>query len=700
MSLHITSLAAALFALLSAPTGSGAANTVEIRRFVYVVGANDGGGDRVKLRYATTDAEKVARVVRDLGGVRRGDIRVALTSDVDVVRAGFDAVAREVASGRATNVRIEFVFYYSGHSDEDGLLLAGKRLTYRDLRERIRGVPADVTVAILDSCASGAFTRLKGGSRQPAFLVDASSKVSGYAFISSSSVDEAAQESDRIAASFFTHYLVSGLRGGADSNRDGRVTLSEAYQFAFNETVSRTETTKAGAQHPAYNMHLAGTGDVVMTDLRATSASLLVGADVVGRLFMRDSAGHLVVELNKSHGSALKLGLSPDRYVVILQRGNQLFRAEVELREANTTRLDGSAFAAIRGDATVMRGGPAGVQPVAELKQVPVKFSVVPGLSTSRDRHESVRLSLNLFAGASARIDGVEVGTILNVATDGVRGGQVVGVANVSAGDLHGLQLAGVGNYAEGPVHGAQLAGVGNIHRGRARGGPVGGVANASSGTLSGVQLAGVANLSTGAVRGAQLAGVANFSTSTVSGLQLAGVLNVAKRVDGLQLGVINVAEDSTASLGLINLVQNGYRAVEVWASDTTPLHMGVKLGARRTYTLLAAGADANTFMAGVGLGVHTPRNGYYVDVDVVGYALSDHKLNETDDDLLSKLRVTLGWSLSNHFAAIVGATVTAGLAFAGKPGSDLSPLATRTFEGDRVVLRLSPGLLAGIAYR
>ena len=45
---------------------------------------------------------------------------------------------------------------------------------------------------------------------------------------------EAAQESDRICASYFTHYLVSGFRGAADLSGDGKVTLNEAYQFAFN----------------------------------------------------------------------------------------------------------------------------------------------------------------------------------------------------------------------------------------------------------------------------------------------------------------------------------------------------------------------------------------------------------------------------------------------------------------------------------
>ena len=98
----------------------------------------------------------------------------------------------------------------------------------------------------------------------------------GHAFLTSSAATEAAQESDRIRASYFTHYLVSGFRGAADLSGDGKVTLGEAYQFAFNETLGRTVDTKGGAQHPSYDINLSGTGDVVMTDVRQTSATLVL----------------------------------------------------------------------------------------------------------------------------------------------------------------------------------------------------------------------------------------------------------------------------------------------------------------------------------------------------------------------------------------------------------------------------------------
>ena len=106
----------------------------------------------------------------------------------------------------------------------------------------------------------------------------------GYAFLTSSSADEAAQESDLIEASFFTHYLISGMRGAADVTGDGRVTLHEAYQFAFDETRARTLGTVGGTQHPAYEGQMRGTGGVVMTEVRRNAAGLSLDEALAGRV--------------------------------------------------------------------------------------------------------------------------------------------------------------------------------------------------------------------------------------------------------------------------------------------------------------------------------------------------------------------------------------------------------------------------------
>jgi hypothetical protein len=294
------------------------ASGARLRRFALVVSSNDGGRDRVPLRFADSDARSVAEVLRTLGGLRGDDLALLTGATRASFQASFEKVRAAVAAGKATGgggTRRELIVYYSGHSDEQGLLLGGERLGYSELRRWIDGTDAEVRIAILDSCASGALIRLRGGALRPSFLSDASTSARGHAFLTSSSADEAAQESDRIGAAFFTHYLLSGLRGAADISRDGLVTLGEAYQFAFHETVGRTQKTAAGPQHPAYDIQLAGTGDLVLTDLRHGGASLVLEEKVSGRVYVRDTAGRLLVELRKEplYPSSWALGRASTR---------------------------------------------------------------------------------------------------------------------------------------------------------------------------------------------------------------------------------------------------------------------------------------------------------------------------------------------------------------------------------------------------
>ncbi|MCE2433891.1 MAG: caspase family protein, partial [Candidatus Latescibacteria bacterium] len=260
-----------------------------VRRFVLAAGANFGGEKRTPLRYAVSDAEHFARVLEMMGGVESEDQFLLAEPSLENFKRVLADLETRIIKASQSSSRIEVVLYYSGHADENGLLLGEDRLTYRALRDAMNSVRADVHITVLDACASGAITRLKGGQRQKAFMVDTSSDMRGYAFLTSSSENEAAQESDRIRGSFFTHYLVSGLRGAADVTGDGKVTLSEAYAFAFRNTLKRTEKTQGGAQHPAYDIKMTGTGDVVMTDVRETSASLILSDELNGRFFVRNS---------------------------------------------------------------------------------------------------------------------------------------------------------------------------------------------------------------------------------------------------------------------------------------------------------------------------------------------------------------------------------------------------------------------------
>jgi hypothetical protein len=224
------------------------------------VACNDGGKQRETLRYAGSDANRLAKTMNEIGGIKQYNSMILVDPVKDDIDEAFATFTSAIERNKGRARRTEFLFYYSGHSDEKAFLLGDETYDYAALKTALNKIPSDVHVVMLDSCFSGNFVRAKGGSRQKPFLMDDSTVVQGHAYLSSSSDKEASQESDAIKSSYFTHALVSGLRGAADSSGDGKVSLNELYHYAFNETLSDTELSAVGPQHPSYNITLVGSG--------------------------------------------------------------------------------------------------------------------------------------------------------------------------------------------------------------------------------------------------------------------------------------------------------------------------------------------------------------------------------------------------------------------------------------------------------
>src|SRR4029077_20548101 len=123
-----------------------------------------------------------------------------------------------------------------------------------------------------------------------------------------------------------------------------KITLNEAYQFAFNETLGRTVDTKGGAQHPSYDINMSGTGDVVMTDVRQTTATLVLGQDLEGRFFIRTAAQELVVELYKPRGRRVERAIEPGTYDVRVERDKESLTTRAEVAEGGRVMLDTRQF--------------------------------------------------------------------------------------------------------------------------------------------------------------------------------------------------------------------------------------------------------------------------------------------------------------------------------------------------------------------
>ncbi|MCB9758941.1 MAG: caspase family protein [Alphaproteobacteria bacterium] len=316
-------------ALAAAALAPGQARA-EVVRYALVIGVNDGGDELEPLRYAESDAERMAEVLTDLGGFDSGKVLLLKSPS----RKDIENALKYVPVRSDDEREDMFLFYYSGHADAVGLKLGTETYPFEELKEDFRAVDADVRLGILDACRSGAITRVKGATVVDPFLADRLD-AEGEAWITASSADERAQESDALAGSFFTYYLVSGLRGAAAGD-DTVVSLNEAYAYAYDRTVARTGGTSGGPQHPEYEFKLAGKGDLELTVLDRATARLTLPADTQGRIMiLTEPEGTYVAELVKIAGNPMTVALKPGVYRLRRRDGEKIYEVLISLSEGS-----------------------------------------------------------------------------------------------------------------------------------------------------------------------------------------------------------------------------------------------------------------------------------------------------------------------------------------------------------------------------
>ena len=603
-----------LLGLSQAFAASQNENASGVERYAIYIGSNKGGQGREKLLYAGSDAKNFQKTMAEIGGVTDANSYILIDPSKESIDQTLNQISEKIRTSQSSAKRSEFIFYYSGHSDENALLLGDTPYDYSTLKAAITDVPSDIHVVILDSCYSGNFIRTKGGQKRKPFLLDDSSVVTGHAYLSSSSDNEYSQESDEIESSFFTNAMITGLRGAADTSGDNKVTLNELYSYAFNDTLSKTESSKAGPQHPNFNITLVGSGDLILSDISTAEAMLSLSKDSKGRFIIRNAQGKLSSEINKVEGQPIFMALPAGQYTAVIIDDYSTKQGTFLLDKDQIFVLDQNSLGAIKRKSNRLRGNGAdsdddfedfddgdgeilstdnlantprsrrqrklntvsaeettiyidsSLHPVDEddsevldtdfeESEAPIDFppftldesdifhfALVPGFTFLKidGNFDTTFLSVGIIGSLEKNVMGFQLSNVMNIANGYVYGIQNAGVFNLSK-DLLGVQASGVFNIAKN-VYGAQASGVFNI----------------AHGDVVGAQVTGVFNNASGTIQGAQVSGLANFA-NTVEGGQVSGFLNVAKRVDGIQAGIINIAEDNNGvALGLFNFIKNG----------------------------------------------------------------------------------------------------------------------------------------------
>lgn len=321
--------------------------------------------------------------------------------------------------------------------------------------------------------------------------------------------------------------------------------------------------------------------------------------------------------------------------------------------------------------------------------------SLWPTVGTNKEISGAVvnQFSLNLLAGYSRGLEGVEVGAGVNMERSYVKGAQFAGLANLVGGDtkgaqiagglnhtmrsLEGVQIAGLGNTVWDTLSGAQIAGGVNVVKGGMLGTQIAGLCNITTHDMNGVQVAGGFNITVkdvhktqvaGAVNygrnvsGAQLAGGINVALGSVGGGQVAGainyardvtggqvagglnlavdtvrggqvgVLNFARVVKGGQFGILNFSDTITgAAVGILSFALHGYHRFDVSYTDVLPLTLTLRTGTRQFYNVISFSPSVGSDQHwGFGYGFGTES--WLSEHSCLNVELTAEQVNEQED--------------------------------------------------------------------
>jgi hypothetical protein len=301
----------------------------------------------------------MARLLRELGHFAPGDVRVLLHPTPAAVVGALDDVTTSVRTDIGRGEQAEVVFYYSGHARAAAINLGGAELPLTSLREKLAALPATLTIVVLDACQSGAFARVKGAEPAADFTYNSVSRLqqAGLAIMASSSPQELSQESDELRGSYFTHHLLTALRGAGDADGDGRVSLDEAYRYAYRQTLASTARTQVGGQHVTLETDLAGRGDVTMAYPADARAHLELPGPLDARVLVQHKAsGSVVAEVQKAPGTAVRLAFPAGTYAAIVGQPGGVLECQVALVDDRATLLEPSACTPVVPDHAQAKG--------------------------------------------------------------------------------------------------------------------------------------------------------------------------------------------------------------------------------------------------------------------------------------------------------------------------------------------------------
>ncbi len=238
-----------------------------VNAYALVIGISKYKDPGIKmLNFTSADAEAIFKLLTDPErvGIKQDNIKILLDENATLFNIR-DAISDWLY--RNADEDSTFVIYFSGHGgreedrrgfEKDRVAkyiipydsiyrnLFASALSFRDFNEYLSLIKSKKLVIFMDCCYSGDVCH--GKAKDLTVTEDPFEKLAGgegRVVIAASKYDQLSYEDKEVGHGIFTHHLLEALSGEADENKDGYVTVTEAYNY-LSKNVPRTAKRLAG----------------------------------------------------------------------------------------------------------------------------------------------------------------------------------------------------------------------------------------------------------------------------------------------------------------------------------------------------------------------------------------------------------------------------------------------------------------------
>jgi len=220
--------------------------------YAVIVGLNtysvcDASG-KSNLNYCVKDAQSFAGLLLDMG-VPKSNIHL-LTEEKATSTNIMNALN---STFRKATEEDRVIFFFSGHGMPDFFITYDcmKNLSHSDLKASFKASRSKDKLCFADACFSGSLKAFGGSVASPITEDGIEKNFKGFkspnvnvAVFISSRADQTSMEAPWLGNGAFTHFLLKGLRGEADANKDRQLTINELYQFVSSNVKRETNNSQ------------------------------------------------------------------------------------------------------------------------------------------------------------------------------------------------------------------------------------------------------------------------------------------------------------------------------------------------------------------------------------------------------------------------------------------------------------------------